>query len=310
MVILHVNLAFSTSCCPNRRSIVVMRSRIALLSLAASSCLQAQPTEGLTARQIIERIQEHVGVTWNNNTVDTFKAGDPDTPITGVATTMMATYDVLVRSAAAGKNLIITHEPTFYSHLDRTEALEKANDAVWAEKERFIKEHHLVVWRFHDHWHLRRPDGIMTGVVRALEWQKFQSASNPSLFVVPEITVEQLAEQMKQRLGIHVLRIVADPNMKVTKVGLLPGAAGTERHRQMLERDDVEVLAIGEVPEWETIEYVADAVAEGKHKALILLGHIPSEQPGMDYCAEWLKTFINEVPVEFVPTREPFLLAK
>ena len=109
---------------------------------------------------------------------------------------------------------------------------------------------------------------------------------------------------------MEMLRFVADPKTKITKIGLVPGASGPERHRQMLERDDVEVLAIGEVPEWETIEYVADAVAQGRHKALILLGHIPSEQPGMEYCAEWLKTFINEVPVEFIPTREPFLLAK
>ena len=76
-----------------------------------------------------------------------------------------------------------------------------------------------------------------------------------------------------------------------------------------MQRDDVEVLAIGEVPEWETVEYVSDAAAEGKRKALILLGHIPSEQPGMDDCAEWLKTFVKEVPVEFIPTRAIFWLA-
>jgi putative NIF3 family GTP cyclohydrolase 1 type 2 len=294
----------------NRRSMVDMTPRIVWLTLATGTVIYGQQSGSLTARQVIERIQAHVGVPWHSETVDTFKAGDPETHVTGIATTMMATYDVLVRSAAAGKNLIITHEPTFYSHLDRTDALEKERDPVWAEKERFIKEHHLVVWRFHDHWHLRRPDGIMTGVVRALQWQKFQSASDPSLFVLPEITVAQLAEQMKKRLGIHVLRMVANPEMKITKVGLAPGASGPQRHRQLLQRDDVEVLAIGEVPEWETIEYVADAVAEGKSKALILLGHIPSEQPGMEYCAEWLKTFVSEVPVEFVPTREPFLLAK
>jgi putative NIF3 family GTP cyclohydrolase 1 type 2 len=219
---------------------------------------------------------------------------------------MMATYDVLVRSAAAGKNLIITHEPTFYNHLDRTDAFEEEHDPVWAKKERFIKEHNLVVWRFHDHWHRHRPDGILTGVVRELQWQKFQSAADAALFVIPEMTVGQLAEQMKKRLGIHVLRTVANRDMKVTKVALVPGAAGTQRHRQMLQRDDVEVLAIGEVPEWETIEYVGDAVAEGKRKALILLGHIPSEQPGMEDCAEWLKTFIHEVPVEFIAAREFF----
>jgi len=63
---------------------------------------------------------------------------------------------------------------------------------------------------------------------------------------------------------------------------------------------------MGEGLEWETIEYGADAVAEGKRKALIILGHIPSEQAGMEECARWLKTFITEVPVEFVPTAEPF----
>jgi hypothetical protein len=78
----------------------------------------------------------------------------------------------------------------------------------------------------------------------------------------------------------------------------------------MLRRENLEVLAIGEVPEWETIEYVADASSEGKKKALILLGHIPSEQAGMDYCAGWMRTFITEVPVEFVPTREPYWLVK
>jgi putative NIF3 family GTP cyclohydrolase 1 type 2 len=289
---------------------VDMASRIVFLSLAATAALYGQQSGGLTARQVIERIQTHVGVPWHSETVDTFKAGDPDTQVTGIATTMMATYDVLVRSAAAGKNLIITHEPTFYSHLDKTEAFEKDHDPVWADKERFIKEHNLVVWRFHDHWHLRRPDGILFGVVRALEWQKFQSVKQPNLFVVPEMTVSQLADQMKQRLGIYVLRMVANPDMKITKVGLSPGAGGPDGHLRLLRRDDVEVLAIGEVPEWETIEYVADAVAQGKHKALILLGHIPSEQPGMEYCAEWLKTFVSEVPVEFIPTKEPFLLAK
>ncbi len=287
-----------------------MTHRVFLCWLALGMSLPAQQDRNLTARQVIERIQAHIGIPWKADTVDTFKAGDPETRVTGVATTMMATYDVLVRAAAGGMNLIITHEPTFYSHSDKTDEFEKEQDAVWAQKEAFIKDHKLVVWRFHDYWHLRRPDGIMTGVVEALGWQKFENPADPSLFVVPEITVADLAEQMKQRLGIHVLRVVGDGEMKVTKVGLSPGASGPEHHRAMLKRDNLEVLAIGEVPEWETIEYVADAAAEGRKKALILLGHIPSEQPGMEYCAEWLKTFVTEVPVGFVPTREPFWMPK
>jgi hypothetical protein len=39
---------------------------------------------------------------------------------------------------------------------------------------------------------------------------------------------------------------------------------------------------------------------------LIILSHIPSEQAGMEECARWLKTFVTEVPIEFVATADPF----
>ncbi len=74
----------------------------------------------------------------------------------------------------------------------------------------------------------------------------------------------------------------------------------------MLRRDDVEVLLAGESLEWETVEYVRDAIAAGKPKALILLGHVNSEEAGMEYCARWLKAFVPETPVEFIPARDPF----
>jgi putative NIF3 family GTP cyclohydrolase 1 type 2 len=280
---------------------------LGFLFLAGAAAVSAQT---LTANDVIEQIKSHVGVPWRTPTVDTFKAGDPSTPVTGIAVTMMATYDVLVRAAARGDNLIITHEPTFYSHLDKTEAFEKANDPVWQQKEKFIRDHHLVVWRFHDHWHMHRPDGILTGVVQDLNWQSYQSKTEPELFNVPPTTVAALASQMKQRLGIHVVRVVGDPSMKVTSVALSPGAGGPELHLKTLYRDHPDVLAIGEVPEWETIEYIADAAAEGRHEALILLGHIPSEQAGMEYCTTWLKTFISGVKIEFVPAKEFFWLAR
>lgn len=263
-----------------------------------------------TAREIVEKIKAQVGVPWREPTVDTFKAGDPDTPVTGIATTMMATFDVLERAAAAGQNLIITHEPTFYSHQDGTEVFQKENDAVWADKEKFIREHKMVVWRFHDYWHRRQPDGVLQGMTSALGWEKYQRAELPALYTMPETRVESLASTMQKRLKITVLRVVGARNMKVTRVAMVPGASGPVAHRRMLQRDDVEVLVIGEVPEWETIEYVADAAAQGKRKALILLGHIPSEQAGMENCAAWLKTFIKDVKIAFVPTAEPFWMPR
>jgi len=76
--------------------------------------------EGITARQIIERIQKNVGVPWRSETVDTFKAGNPETVVKGIATSFSATLDVCQRAHAAGRNLLIMHEPTFYNHTDTT----------------------------------------------------------------------------------------------------------------------------------------------------------------------------------------------
>ena len=287
-----------------------MKLRITAVSLAliaAAMCgMPAQAQEKRpTAQEVIAAIQEHVGVPWKTQTVDTFKAGNPETRVTGIAVTMMATLDVLQRAAAKGANLVITHEPTFYNHLDRPEGMDE-NDAVWKEKREFIEKNGLVVWRFHDHWHLRTPDGILAGVVKSLGWEKYQSAENPHLFTVPEITLEKLAADVAKQLDTPVLRVVGNPAMKVTKLALSPGSAGFERETHALEMENVEVLLVGETREWETVEYAADAVTEGKRKALIVIGHVPSEQAGMEECARWLKIFVKNVPVEFVPTKQPF----
>ena len=278
-----------------------------IVILVALCCAAATQDQKLTARDVVTRIQQHVGVPWQNDTVDTFKAGNPETPVTGIAITMMATLDVLQRAAASGDNLIITHEPTFFDHLDTSAQLpEKDSDAVLMAKREFIEKHHLVIWRFHDHWHARNPDGIEAGMVSALGWQKFEDPSSQYLFNLPNITLEKLVGEIKSKLKIHVMRVVGDPNLHITKLAMAPGASGFTHHARALEMPGVQALVIGETQEWETVEYVADAITEGKQKSLIILGHIPSEQAGMEECTRWLKTFVSEIPIEFVPAKEPF----
>lgn len=280
------------------------RTAVLLAVVSVSFAADANAGKRITAGQVIDRIKTQVGVPWRTETVDTIKAGSPDTPVTGIATTFTATMDVLQRAAASGKNLIIAHEPTFYNHLDKTSDLE--GDAVLAAKERFIREHNMVVFRFHDHWHARRPDGVLRGVTEALGWNGYQSADKPFLYSLPPTTLDALASQIKTKLNIRTMRVIGDPKMRLSKIALMPGAAPSIGQMKALERDDVEALVIGESREWETVEYTRDAIAQGKHKALLVLGHVPSEEPGMLECAKWLKTFVTEVPVEFVPAGEVF----
>lgn len=261
----------------------------------------------LTAQEVVDRIKAHVGIPWLEQTRDTFKAGDPQTPVTGIAVTMMATQAVLQRAVANGQNLIITHEPTFFDDPDKAETVSQGEeDHVLADKRAFIARNHLVIWRFHDHWHRMHPDGIQLGNVHTLGWEKFQDPGNQYLFTIPETTVGKLADEVRKKFAIAAIRIVGDREMKVTRVALSPGFAGAKREIAALEMPDVQVLLAGETREWETVEYVADAVTQGKHKALIVLSHVPSEQQGMDECVRWLKTFVTEVPVQFVATPDPF----
>jgi len=263
----------------------------------------------VTARDVLLRIQQNIGVPWTEPTVDTFKDGDPATPVTGVAVTMMATFDVLQRAAAHGANLVITHEPTFYDHFDKLDVLEAEHDAVTAAKRAFIREHHIVVVRMHDHWHRRSPEPMATSLARKLGWDRYRSVESEFVYRLPETTLAELASAIRRRLPAPTLRVVGDPSLHVSKIVLVPGAAGFDRHRQAL-RQDVEVLVIGEAREWETVEYVADAVTAGQKKALIILGHIPSEQDGMEEFSRWLGTFVKDVPVTFVPTADPFWAPK
>jgi putative NIF3 family GTP cyclohydrolase 1 type 2 len=287
-------------------SVALTLTLLVPLGETAQSNSAASQSATLTAAQVIDRIKAKVGVPWMAETVDTFKAGDPATPITGIAVTMMATFDVLQRAAAAKRNLIITHEPTFYGHQDQTTDLENEKDPTFKAKQAFIAEHHLVVWRFHDHWHRRSPDGILAGMVQALGWESNQRPDNPSVFTMPETTLQALAADIRTKLDARTLRVVGDPKLKVTTVALSPGFAGYPNNRRLLQMPDVQVVIVGEAHEWEAIEHAADASSARLPKGLIAIGHIPSEQAGMEECARWLRTFVTEVPVDFVAAKDPF----
>lgn len=260
--------------------------------------------ESPSAADVIARIQAAVNCEWSPETVDTFKAGDPSTAVTGVAVTFMATQEVLERAAAAGCNLVITHEPTFYHHFDHIDGWE--NDPVQRAKKAFIRQAGLVIWRFHDHSHRHAPDLIYEGMIQALDLGEPDTDGRLVRWVHPEVTVGRLARILKQRLGGRSVDVVGDPEMKITRIALVAGAPGSLRQMEALRHPEVEVLLAGETREWETVPYVQDAAAQGMRKAMILLGHANSEEAGMEYVAEWLEGIVTEVPVKFIPAGDPF----
>src|SRR6516165_8208375 len=120
----------------------ISRRRFALMAGTAGAVplgivsLDLAGTEPLTAAAVVRRIQTELGGDWPSTGPDGFKAGDPSTVVKGIATTAMATLDVLKQAAQANANLVLTYEPTFHSRADSGSAA----DPVVKAKREFIEK--------------------------------------------------------------------------------------------------------------------------------------------------------------------------
>lgn len=257
----------------------------------------------ITVQNVLDKLMEPVEHL--QNTVDTLKSGHPTTQVKGIATAFMATHKVIEETIALGANLLITHEGIYFSHHDHTEFLEK--DPVYKEKRRLITESGLAIYRFHDYWHRYKPDGIMAGLIQALDWQSYIVENKPAATIlsIPSMTLAEISEHIKGRLGIQFLRFAGDLSMKCTRIGLLAGyRGGGSLCIRLYEQEDLDLIIYGEGPEWETPEYVRDANDQGKQRNLIVLGHAESEEPGMSYLAQCLQTMFPSIPIYFIPVEQ------
>jgi len=263
----------------------------------------------LTAGEVMARIKANLGVPWTKSTYrDTFKFGNTDTVVKGIATTMLCSYDVLRRAVASGCNMVIPHEPTYWSDTDGVNAL--SNDPIYKKKVEFMREHDMAVFRMHDNMHSQHPDMIYVGTARALGLDpKYETAPQSHHYTLPETTLGELAATLKKRLGNRAMRVLGDPEVKVSRLQLSVGYGGAA-----INSPNVDVIVSGEQQESDNVfdspAYVVDAMTLGIAKGVIVLGHAPSEENGMLEMAQWIKTFTPEVPVQFIQTGEPFWVPK
>ena len=273
--------------------------------LSSSTMVEAQSQQRKwTVGEVMDLFIREVPGAPFAQTVDTLKSGSRDTEVTGIVTTMFATVDVIRKAIALGANFIIAHEPTYYNHLDETNWL--AGDTVYQYKIDLLNKHNIAIWRNHDYIHRLPVDGVRAGVTRQLGWEKF-AGSSPSVFHLPSSTLATIIADVKQRLGIRTVRYIGDLAQNVTKVLLLPGAAGGRNQITAIGREKPDVVLCGEISEWETAEYVRDARAKGDKLSLVVLGHVASEEPGSLFMATWLSDKLKHVKTTHVPAGDSLM---
>lgn len=259
----------------------------------------------LTIQNVIDELRSSVPTI--NNTVDILMAGQPDTEVRGIAVSFMPTQQVIEKAIKEGANLLITHEPLSYSHRHDEKLVE--NDPVFLQKQQLIEESGIAIFRYHDYCHQKQPDIIMTGLLTALEWEANLVEMLPitAVLAFSSMTVRDVATHVKQKLGMSFLRITGDPSTPCRRAGILVGyRGGASTAIPLIREHNLDLLIVGEGPEWETPEYIRDAAHQGADKALLTLGHAESEEPGIRALSEELRQKYLDVPVEFIPINPIF----
>lgn len=280
--------------------------------------------------EIIERILSYHPTVKDYQGCDGYKAGDPMEECRGVVTALVPTIEVIRKTAELGATLLIIHEPTSHMTPDYPGWRADFVNTIYEEKRKLLEDNHITVWRDHDHMHCHRPDGIFTGVIKYLGWERYRIDQENELpfyylFEFPEMTVREMQQLLIRKLGLNGLRYVGDPGSRIRRAAivahLFPGAVGPEREdenglysdysteliRAMERKGGPDAIIPGEMIEWNVVSYIRDAIQLGRNKACFNVGHFNLEELGMRYAADWIGEITKgAVPVSYIPSDDMY----
>lgn len=224
------------------------------------------------------------------------------------------------KAVAGGKNFIISREAPFWARNTPAGAGGRgrgrgadamAEHPTYRAKQDYITANNLVVYRFSDNWNARQPDPQLQALAKALAWDKPVKAAgaipaNSGFYAIAPATLKETAQTIKKTLKIKSIRCGGDPNIRVSKAALYHGICSFTDMAQLLSEPGVDLIVMGE-PQWEIYngEYAFDLESAGIRKGMIVTGHEASEEPGSGEMAAFLKQFITEVPIEWIPAGDP-----
>jgi putative NIF3 family GTP cyclohydrolase 1 type 2 len=258
----------------------------------------------MTIREFINWLKTSIGFEWKETAIDVYLYGDPDIELRNVAVTMMATQEVLEKAVQSGCNLIITHEPLFYNHHHKFQHL--LDDAVYIAKEAYLRTHGLCIFHLHDNLHHPGLDYIAVGMARKLNWEKYRSDESFESFRMPDVKLEHILRDIDVKLEPAAMKYIGDKDVAYENVITSWGFMMMGNGVNLINRYESCVLITGETHEWEFVEYVHDAHQMGLKKAFIMVGHIASEESGVEFFSSYLQEKAPSLSISYIRTNDPF----
>jgi putative NIF3 family GTP cyclohydrolase 1 type 2 len=224
-------------------------------------------------------------------TVDRFIIGDPETAIRKIGTCWMSDWKTCRRAVESGVNVLITHEPTFYTHWDLDE---KTGDYFSSpeytkqlylqqvdKKKKWINENGLVIIRNHDTMDALKDSGIPFALGNYLGFSNSDIISSRTYYNVYKVNSQTAAGFARKvagklsEIGQPGVAFYGDPDRIITSAGVGTGCICDPMEFADLKPDLF--IAIDDVVRtWTQTAYASDT-----GDPLIVINHGTSEEMGM-----------------------------
>jgi putative NIF3 family GTP cyclohydrolase 1 type 2 len=225
------------------------------------------------------------------DTVDRFIIGDPGTKVIKIGTCWMPYWETCKKAVDSGVNVLVVHEPTFYTHWDLEEdeedyyrapeyAKKQYLDLV-AEKKKWILENGLVIIRNHDTMDALKDRGIPFSLGQFLGYKNDDIINSRTYYNVYKIDKQPAAKiassiaKKLQELNQPGVAFYGDPDWPVSSVGVGTGCICDPMDFADLKPDIF--IAIDDVVR----TWTQTAFARDSGRPLIVINHGTSEEMGM-----------------------------
>jgi putative NIF3 family GTP cyclohydrolase 1 type 2 len=272
------------------------------MSLGASGALGKRRAGGKMKAKEVQTYLRSLNGGWVNvdKTVDTFKAGDPETELTGIAVAWMGYTWALKKAQALGLNMFVTHEPTYYDHWDNNEEMFQI-DGV-AAKKKYIEESGMVILRCHDLWDQYPDIGIPDS------WAEQLGFTNPvggegyfRVYDVSGRTAGDVAGHAAIRvksLGQEAVQLIGPSDKPVRRVAI--GCGAITPYRRFLTELGADLAICTD----DGFTYWRDgALAIDLEMPVIIVNHPVAEEYGLKLLADRLADQFPQVPVKHIPQK-------
>jgi putative NIF3 family GTP cyclohydrolase 1 type 2 len=224
-------------------------------------------------------------------TVDRFIIGDPDTTIKKIGTCWMSDFKTCRKAVESGVNVLVTHEPTFYTHWDLDEkegdyfASSEYTKQLYLQqvgkKKKWINDNGLVIIRNHDTMDALRDVGIPFSLGNFLGFSNSDIISSRTYYNVYKVNSQTAAGFAKtvagklSEIGQPGIAFYGDPDRLITSAGIGTGCICDPMEFADL-KPDLFVAIDDVVRTWTQTAFAADT-----GNPLIVINHGTSEEMGM-----------------------------